>query len=119
MSVKKQRIINCVSQLPYKIQLGESNDDWKIEAAVGSSALYSSLDFLNSDEEAEKYEQHVIGWTGEITRQDDFASRLSAHHEKKEKTEEGDTMRISSCLTCTLCGYYVVINIDGGSMPRM
>lgn len=90
MSVKKQRIINCVSQLPYKIQLGESNDDWKIEAAVGSSALYSSLDFLNSDEEAEKYEQHVIGWTGEITRQDDFASRLSAHHEKKEKTEEGD-----------------------------
>lgn len=90
MTEKKQRIINCVSQLPYKIQLGGSSDDWKIQPAVGSSALYSSLDYLNSDEQSKKYEQHVLGWTGEIMREDEFGSRVSAHHEKKEKNDEGE-----------------------------
>lgn len=86
---KKQRIINCVSQLPYKIQLGESNDDWKIHPATGSSALYSSLDYLNSDKESEHYEQHILGWTGEITRENDpgFHSKASSS-EKKEKQED-------------------------------
>lgn len=85
---KKQRIINCVSQLPYKIQLGETNDDWKIQPVIGSSSLYSSLDYLNSEEESEKYEQHVVGWTGEITREQDFASRLSASHSEKKENQD-------------------------------
>lgn len=86
---KKQRIINCVSQLPYKIQLGETNDDWDIQPVLGSSSLYSSLDYLNSEEKAKDYEQHVVGWTGEISREQDFASRvLASHSDKKEKQED-------------------------------
>lgn len=70
LRMKRQRIINCVAQLPVKVELvGESNDFWKIGSVTGSSALYSSVQYLQQ-EGAEKYEQHVVGWTGEITRED-------------------------------------------------
>lgn len=62
---RKQRIINCVTQLPYRIELSESNDQWQIHPTTGNSALYSSLKYLASSQD---YEQHVVGWTGEITR---------------------------------------------------
>ncbi|QLL32691.1 hypothetical protein HG536_0D02130 [Torulaspora globosa] len=89
-SGKRQRIINCVRQLPYQIQLGETNDDWKIQPIIGNSSLYSSLDYLNSDEKAKNYEQHVVGWTGEITREQDFASRLLASYSDKRKEGPDD-----------------------------
>lgn len=81
---RKQRIINCVTQLPYKIQLGESNDDWKISATTGNSALYSSLEYLQFD--STEYEQHVVGWTGEITR----TERSLFTKEAKEKPQDLD-----------------------------
>ncbi|GMC28515.1 unnamed protein product [Saccharomyces cerevisiae] len=81
---KRQRIINCVTQLPYKIQLGESNDDWKISASTGNSALYSSLEYLQFD--STEYEQHVVGWTGEITR----TERNLFTKEAKEKPQDLD-----------------------------
>ncbi|CAI7071790.1 ASB_collapsed_G0009870.mRNA.1.CDS.1 [Saccharomyces cerevisiae] len=81
---KRQRIINCVTQLPYKIQLGESNDDWKISATTGNSALYSSLEYLQFD--STEYEQHVVGWTGEITR----TERNLFTREAKEKPQDLD-----------------------------
>lgn len=87
-SGKRQRIINCVRQLPYQIQLGETNDDWKIQPIVGNSSLYSSLDYLNSEQKAQDYEQHVVGWTGEITREQEFASRLLASDKRKEGPED-------------------------------
>ncbi|EDO18440.1 hypothetical protein Kpol_1032p34 [Vanderwaltozyma polyspora DSM 70294] len=73
-AVKKQRIINCVSQLPYKIQLGESDDDWKIKPLQNNSALFSSFQYLN---ESEDYEQHIVAWTGEITRENNGVSIFS------------------------------------------
>lgn len=81
---KRQRIINCVTQLPYKIQLGESNDDWKISATTGNSALFSSLEYLQFD--STEYEQHVVGWTGEITR----TERNLFTREAKEKPQDLD-----------------------------
>ena len=65
ISKKKQRIINCVTQLPHKITLDEANDEWKLEPAIGNSSLYSSLKYLNHSNE---YEEIVVGWTGEIAK---------------------------------------------------
>lgn len=111
---KKQRIINCVTQLPYSIQLGASNNDWKISPATGNSALYSSLDYLNSDKESEKYEQHILGWTGEIKRENELIythSNIVTGHssadlkDKKEDMEDDPlylTNRQMENLTTTL-----------------
>ncbi|CCF57257.1 hypothetical protein KAFR_0C02640 [Kazachstania africana CBS 2517] len=63
---KKQRVINCITQLPYKIQLDEDNNSWNVTPLTGNSALYSSLDYLQ--DESKDYEQIVVGWTGEISR---------------------------------------------------
>lgn len=93
---KKQRIINCVTQLPYSIQLGEKNDDWKVSPATGNSALYSSLDYLNTYKKCEQYEQHIVGWTGEIKRENETPFKLSntvtghTGTEMKNKTDDID-----------------------------
>lgn len=91
-SHKRQRIINCVAQLPYKIQLGDTNDEWKIIPATGSSSLYSSIEYLNSEEKSKDYEQHVLGWTGEIARES-MPSRVlnSRNRDKDENGEKGKT----------------------------
>lgn len=83
---KRQRIINCVAQLPYKIQLGETNDEWNIIPATGSSSLYSSIEYLNSKEKAKDYEQHVLGWTGEVSRE--ATRRDLGAMEEREKEED-------------------------------
>lgn len=64
--------------------MGESNDDWKISATTGNSALYSSLEYLQFD--STEYEQHVVGWTGEITR----TERNLFTREAKEKPQDLD-----------------------------
>ncbi|CAB4256580.1 similar to Saccharomyces cerevisiae YDR074W TPS2 Phosphatase subunit of the trehalose-6- phosphate synthase/phosphatase complex, which synthesizes the storage carbohydrate trehalose [Maudiozyma barnettii] len=79
---KKQRIINCVSQLPYKITLDESSDDWIINPATGNSALYSSLDYLQDSDE---YEQIVVGWTGEISKKTLTKAELLKKQLEEEK----------------------------------
>ncbi|CCD22520.1 trehalose-phosphatase TPS2 NDAI_0A03630 [Naumovozyma dairenensis CBS 421] len=63
---RKQRIINCVTQLPFRIQLNPTNTDWQIRSTTGNSALYSSLKYLSKD--CPEYDHHIVGWTGEITR---------------------------------------------------
>lgn len=65
------RVINCVTQLPYTIYRNEAFDPkdpqrvdpWLISQVSGNSALYSSLQCLQDSKE---WEQHVVGWTGEI-----------------------------------------------------
>ncbi|KAI8397773.1 Trehalose-phosphatase [Nakaseomyces glabratus] len=103
-ATKKQRIINCVSQLPYKIQLGETNDDWKITHVTGNSALYSSLDYLNYDLQGE-VEHHVVGWTGEVTRETSVPNFTKEDKDKHDASEE-DPMYLTkeqiSGLTSTL-----------------
>lgn len=89
---KKQRIINCVSQLPYKIQLGETNDDWKITHVTGNSALYSSLDYLSYDTEG-SVEHHVVGWTGEVTRESNVPSFVK--EDGKDDSPEEDPMYLT------------------------
>lgn len=78
---KQQRIINCVGQLPYSIQLSENDDGWKIKPLQTNSALYSSFQYLNDSKD---YEQHIVGWTGEIIREDNGSSVLF----NKEKNAE-------------------------------
>ncbi|SCW04322.1 LAFE_0H10990g1_1 [Lachancea fermentati] len=72
------RIINCVSQLPYKISRNDSLDPatgtkgcgWQITPVMGNSALYSSLYYLR---DSSQWEEHVVGWTGEIDPGNGFA----------------------------------------------
>ncbi|AQZ13608.1 TPS2 (YDR074W) [Zygosaccharomyces parabailii] len=89
-SPKRQRIINCVTQLPYNIELGKTNNDWTILPATGSSSLYSSLEYLNSEEKSGEYEQHVLGWTGEVTRENTgrFVSKRNDNEVKEDEAEE-------------------------------
>ncbi|KAG0667100.1 threalose-6-phosphate phosphatase [Maudiozyma exigua] len=82
MTGKKQRIINCVSQLPYKITLDESSDEWIINPATGNSALYSSLEYL---QDSSKYEQIVVGWTGEINKKNITKAELLKRQIENEK----------------------------------
>ncbi|CAR30345.1 Trehalose-phosphatase [Lachancea thermotolerans] len=73
------RIINCVPQLPYKVSRndlytpGENQDpgdEWKLTPISGNSALYSSLYLLRDSPD---WEEHVVGWTGEIDPGNKFA----------------------------------------------
>ncbi|CEP63061.1 trehalose-phosphatase TPS2 LALA0_S07e01530g [Lachancea lanzarotensis] len=66
------RIINCVPQLPYRIGRNDKysalrgddpSDEWIMEPISGNSALHSSLYLLRDSPD---WEEHVIGWTGEI-----------------------------------------------------
>ena len=92
MSVKKQRIINCVSQLPYKITLDESSDEWIIDPATGNSALYSSLDYLQNNS---KYEQIVVGWTGEINKKNITKAELLKRQLENEKNLSSSNIKDS------------------------
>ncbi|SCU99790.1 LANO_0F03664g1_1 [Lachancea nothofagi CBS 11611] len=73
------RIINCVPQLPYKISRNDRysplrgdtpNEEWNMEPISGNSALYSSLYLLRDSAD---WEEHVVGWTGEIDPGNGFA----------------------------------------------
>lgn len=91
MSVtKKQRIINCVSQLPYKIQLNEISNTWKLFPLSGNSALYSSLNYLSH---SDKYEQVIVGWTGEITREDNLTAQLIKQQQQQQQQERHDKLQ--------------------------
>ncbi|CCE61295.1 hypothetical protein TPHA_0A02130 [Tetrapisispora phaffii CBS 4417] len=81
----KQRIINCVGQLPFNIQLNGYNDEWNIKPLLTNPALYTSFQYLNDNE---NYEQHIVGWTGEITRDD---VPIFAKHEEDEQINEDET----------------------------
>lgn len=81
-ATKKQRIINCVTQLPYKIQLNESSNIWKLSPLSGNSALFSSLNYLSNSKD---YEQVVVGWTGEITREDDLTAQLLEQQKQQQQ----------------------------------
>ncbi|SCU78280.1 LADA_0A04830g1_1 [Lachancea dasiensis] len=73
------RIINCVPQLPYRISRNDQysalngddpSDEWDMEPISGNSALYSSLYLLRDSPD---WEEHVVGWTGEIDPGNGFA----------------------------------------------
>ena len=73
------RIINCVPQLPYKISRNDQfspingqdpKSEWNLTPISGNSALYSSLYLLR---DSKKWEEHVVGWTGEIDPGNAFA----------------------------------------------
>lgn len=67
MTESKLRVINCVTQLPFSISRTSNidylEDKWEVTPITGNSALYSSLQFLQEDN---NYEQLLVGWTGEI-----------------------------------------------------
>ncbi|CDO94644.1 unnamed protein product [Kluyveromyces dobzhanskii CBS 2104] len=70
-----KKIINCITQLPYKIEKTvaddtEGNDPscWSIVPISGNSALQSSLKYLN---ESPQWDHHIIAWTGEIVGSDE------------------------------------------------
>ena len=88
-ATKKQRIINCVSQLPYKIQLNETSNTWKLSPLNGNSALYSSLNYLSH---SDKYEQIVVGWTGEITREDNLAAQLLLQQQQQQQYDKSQSI---------------------------
>ena len=73
------KVINCITQLPYKIEKisdddTEANDPscWSIEPISGNSALQSSLKYLN---ESPNWEHHIVAWTGEILNSDENPDR--------------------------------------------
>lgn len=86
----KQRVINCVSQLPCKIQLNEQTDNWKLSPTIGNSALYSSVKYL---QQSEDYDEIVVGWTGEITKANERNQTipLTALDENKKNNEQNLT----------------------------
>ncbi|AET40291.1 trehalose-phosphatase TPS2 Ecym_5551 [Eremothecium cymbalariae DBVPG len=80
------RIINCVAQLPCRIQAKQGGDRglWcEIEPITGNSALYASLEYMSDKAE---WEQHVVGWTGEISSSDG-ASEDPMYLTQEEKKE--------------------------------
>ncbi|CCH61894.1 hypothetical protein TBLA_0F03570 [Henningerozyma blattae CBS 6284] len=81
------RIINCVGQLPYKIQLGSNNDKYKVSLIEGNGPLYSSLHYLSNPENG--YEQHIVGWTGELKRNSSID--LSVKDLKLQKKNKDNT----------------------------
>lgn len=95
------RIINCVTQLPFKIQLNEFTNDWKLTSQNGNSALYSALNFLN-DNDYKDMEQIIVGWTGEITREDILLANIQKQnnelHINSESESESTTINSSNVI---------------------
>ncbi|CAL9728716.1 trehalose-phosphatase [Monosporozyma unispora] len=94
-ATKKQRIINCVTQLPYKIQLNESSNIWKLSPLSGNSALFSSLNYLSNSKD---YEQVVVGWTGEITREDDLTAQLLEQQKQQQQQQQQQSQEKSQSI---------------------
>ncbi|AMD22217.1 HGL123Wp [Eremothecium sinecaudum] len=85
---RSRRIINCVAQLPFMIQTHQTENkesDWTIEALTGNSALYSSVEYLSNSSD---WEQHVVGWTGEITMEGDADDPMYLTQEDKKYVAE-------------------------------
>lgn len=86
---KKNKIISCITQLPFKIEKVVDDDTegidascWSIEAISGNSALQSSLQYLN---ECGKWDHHIVGWTGEIMNSnEDLDSPMYLTQEEKK-----------------------------------
>lgn len=92
------RIINCVTQLPFKIQLNEFTNDWKLTSQNGNSALYSSLNFLNN----KKYNdmaQIIVGWTGEITREDILLANIQKQNNELIGNNNNNSQKIKDIET--------------------
>ncbi|SCV03959.1 LAMI_0H12310g1_1 [Lachancea mirantina] len=89
------RIINCVPQLPYKIGRNDAytpaiehsksaSEEWSMTPISGNSALYSSVNYLRDSSE---WEQHVVGWTGEIDPGSSFAYVAKADLQREPSTD--------------------------------
>ncbi|AGO13990.1 AaceriAGR132Wp [[Ashbya] aceris (nom. inval.)] len=74
-STGARRVINCVAQLPFRTQARGA--DWQVEPTAGNSALHASLARLGDG-----WEQHVVGWTGEVGSADGEAPQYMTADER-------------------------------------
>lgn len=73
------RILSCVTQLPS--QIFRTKHGWDVKHLRGSSALYAANSFLTNDTQ---WENHLIGWTGELFEEDGRTARNIPSSQKIE-----------------------------------